>query len=243
MHLSVVIPTYKEKENLAELLPAIHSTLSSLKISYNVIVVDDDSADGTIDLIHSMKHLPIELVLRRGKRGLSSAVHDGVARAKGEIIAFMDADLSHPPTALAGMFDWIHSGKADLVIGSRLVSGGGMADWPWTRRLTSWVARMMIRPLTPVRDITSGFFMFRREVYPTKQLNLKGFKIGLEVVIKGKYSQVKEFPIVFQDRKHGESKLTGKIMREYLRQLRQLYLYTFLKKASGSSTHRNSIER
>lgn len=230
MHLSIVIPTYRERENLSELLEAIEGTLTQKKIPYDVLIVDDDSGDGTVELIRDMKHLPVELVVRKGKRGLSSAVHEGVLRARGDIIAFMDADLSHPPSALAGMFDWIRSGQADLVIGSRLISGGGIADWPWKRKLTSWVARMMVRPLTPVRDITSGFFMFRREVYPTNYLNLEGFKIGLEIVVRGKHSRLREFPILFQDRKHGESKLTGKIMGEYLKQLGQLYLFVFRKK-------------
>jgi dolichol-phosphate mannosyltransferase len=169
-------------------------------------------------------------MVRKNKRGLSSAVYDGLLAVKGDIIGFMDADLSHPPAALPGIYKWINEGEAELVIGSRLVKGGGMGVWPWYRRLTSWGARMLARPLTPIKDITSGLFFFKKEVLPKENLNLEGFKIGLEIAVKGHYKKVKEFPIVFNDRQHGESKLSSSVMKEYLKQLGQLYVAKFFTK-------------
>ena len=230
MKLSIVIPTYKEKENLAELIPAIRQILSQNKINYEIIIVDDNSQDGTQELIKKINKKNIKLLTRINKRGLSSAVFDGLMKAEGDILCFMDADFSHPPDALPGMFKRILKKESDIVVGSRLAKGGGMDEWPLHRVFTSWVARMLARPLTPVKDVTSGFFMFRKEVVPKRPLNLPGFKIGLELLVKGDYESVSEYPIIFQDRKYGTSKLSSKVILEYIRHLRQLYAYRIMQK-------------
>lgn len=235
--LSIVIPTFNECANLNELLPTIHQRLTESQITHVILVVDDDSCDGTEELITQMNNTSIQLIVRKGKRGLSSAVYEGMLAVSGEIVCMMDADFSHPPEALVGMYAKIASGEADLVVGSRLVKGGGMDQWPWTRRVTSWVARMMARPLTSVRDITSGFMMMKRDVFPRTGLNLEGFKIGLEIVVKGRYQTLFEYPIIFHDRRYGESKLSGKVMREYLKQLFQLYVFSLFLKYNHKSGH------
>jgi len=223
MILSIVIPTYKECENLKGLIPEITSILDQNKIPYNISIVDDNSQDGTEELIEGFDLDQVKLIVRRNKKGLSSAVYDGIVQADGDVICFMDADFSHPPKALVGMYKIIKNNEAQLVVGSRLVKGGGIDNWPWNRVFTSFVARMMARPLTSIKDITSGFFMFKKDVFPKNNLNLEGFKIGLEVAVKGKYTTAKEYPIIFGDRKYGESKLSGKVMVEYIKQLGQLY--------------------
>ena len=228
MELSIVIPTYKEKENLQELLPTLNKTLANFK--FEIIVVDDFSNDGTEEMVKKLNLSSVILLTRKTERGLSSAVHAGVVKAKGDIICFMDADFSHPPIALAGMYQMVKKEGYDLVVGSRLVKGGGSKDWPWIRRFISWGARQLARPLTPIKDITSGFFMFKKEIYPQNNLNLEGFKIGLEVAVKGNAKKFGEYPIVFEDRKYGESKLSGGVMASYLKQLVQLYNYKLFKK-------------
>lgn len=225
MELSIVIPTYKEKQNLHELLPVLDKTLAKLK--FEIIVVDDFSDDGTEKAVQDLSLDSVKLITRRDQRGLSSAVHLGVSQAKGEVICFMDADFSHPPTALMGMYQMIIQEGYQLVVGSRLVKGGGSKDWPWKRKFISWGARQLARPLTPIKDITSGFFMFKKEVYPQKELNLEGFKIGMEVAVKGGAKKIGEYPIVFEDRRYGESKLSGGVMFSYLKQLIELYSFRF----------------
>ncbi len=229
MELSIVIPTYKEKENLQELLPTLNKTLE--KFEFEIIVVDDFSNDGTEEMIKTLKLKSVVLITRKTERGLSSAVHAGVIKAKGNVICFMDADFSHPPTALPGMYNMVTKDGYDLVVGSRLVKGGGSKDWPFIRKFISWGARQLARPLTPIKDITSGFFMFKNNVYPQKDLNLEGFKIGLEVAVKGNARKFGEYPIVFEDRKYGESKLSGGVMASYLKQLVELYNYKLFKKS------------
>ena len=227
--LSIVIPTYQEVENLKLLVPVIRECLSQNNIPFEIIIVDDNSQDGSEELINSLNFTDVRLVVRKSERGLSSAVYNGLSVAKGEILCFMDADFSHPPEALSGMYRMINSG-IDLVVGSRFVEGGGTQRWPFVRKLTSWVARIMARPLTPVKDVTTGFFMFKSNVVPEGKLNLNGFKIGLEILVKGNYTTVREFPIVFKDRQLGYSKLTGKVMREYLAQLFELYTYRLFRR-------------
>lgn len=230
MKLSIVIPTYKESENLKGLIPEITSVLDQKKILYNINIVDDNSQDGTEELIEGFGLEQVKLIVRKDEKGLSSAVYAGVVQSDGDIICFMDADFSHPPKALVGMYEMIKNNEAELVVGSRLVKGGGIDNWPWHRVFTSFVARMMARPLTSIKDITSGFFMFKKDVFPKDNMNLKGFKIGLEVVVKGNYSSAKEYPIIFGDRKYGESKLNSKVMIEYIKQLAELYTFKLFKK-------------
>jgi dolichol-phosphate mannosyltransferase len=139
----------------------------------------------------------------------------------------MDADLSHPPEAVLEMYKEIASGGADLVIGSRCVEGGGATNWPWYRRIVSAFAQLLAKPLINVRDNTSGFFMLKKNVVENVDINPIGFKILLEILVKGHYSKVKELAIVFNDREGGKSKLGSKQVLEYLKQLGALYYGVF----------------
>jgi dolichol-phosphate mannosyltransferase len=144
----------------------------------------------------------------------------------------MDADFSHDPKILPDMVKAITEDGKELIIGSRYIPGGGVKDWPFVRLFISKTAVALARPLTPVRDITSGYFMFRREVIDGVKLNPIGFKICLEVVIKGRYSKWKEVPYVFINRVAGKSKMGKSEVINYLIQLWDLWKYRQSRKAS-----------
>ena len=214
--LSIIVPTYNEKNNLSELVSRIKTAAKDAEI----IIVDDNSPDGTADFA---RHLGLKVLVRPTRQGLASAVIEGFKIAKGDLICVMDADLSHPPEVLPEMIELIKSGRSDFVIGSRLVKGGGSRDWTWYRRLFSEAARLPARPLTTIKDITSGFFMLKRSVIEGVKLNPIGFKICLEIITKGKYKNPTEVPIIFADRQGGRSKMGVVEIAEYFIQLGMLY--------------------
>jgi dolichol-phosphate mannosyltransferase len=221
--LSLIVPTYNEKNNLSELCARIKTVVGDAEI----IIVDDNSPDGTADFA---RHLGLKVLVRPTRQGLASAVIEGFKIAKGDTLCVMDADLSHPPEVLPEMMSLIKSGKSDFVIGSRLVPGGGARDWVWFRRLFSEIARFPARPLTKIKDITSGFFMLKRSVIEGVDLNPIGFKICLEIITKGKYKSAAEVPIVFADRHGGKSKMGAVEIFEYFLQLGLLYSDAFFGK-------------
>ncbi len=160
----------------------------------------------------------------RASLGLSSGVIDGwkFARPESEAVGAMDADFSHDPRVITQMVRALENGY-DLAIGSRYVPGGGIENWPWRRKVTSLVAIALAKPLTPIRDITSGFFMVRRSALEGVELDPIGFKIGLEVIAKARYRKAIEVPYVFTDRVAGSSKLNQGEILNYLRQLGRIY--------------------
>ncbi len=172
----------------------------------------------------------MRVVRRAGKAGLASAVVAGFAAAKGDTLVVMDADLSHPPELVPRLLAAIEGG-ADLAIGSRYVKGGGAMDWPLRRRVVSRVACLMGNVLVPVRDSTSGFFALRRSVIEGVKLNPIGFKIGFEVMARGRYRRAIEVPYVFRDREHGESKFGQREIGQYLIQLGQVARDRILRRA------------
>jgi len=135
----------------------------------------------------------------------------------------MDADLSHPPEVLPSLFETVRSGTADVAVASRRVEGGGIRNWPLMRRFISWGSGLLARPLVRVRDTTSGFFALKRSCIEGVELRPIGYKIGLEVLARGRYDTVMEVPYIFTDRQYGQSKLGGKVMLAYLLQLASLY--------------------
>ena len=161
-----------------------------------------------------------------GKLGLGTAVIEGFAHASSQVVGVMDADLSHPPALLPAMLDAIRNGGADFVIGSRYVPGGGTMNWEFSRRLMSRVACVMARPVTRVRDATSGLFLIRREVARDIRISAGGFKICLELLVRGRATTIVEVPYVFVGRTVGESKMNLREATGYLRQLYDLFLYT-----------------
>jgi dolichol-phosphate mannosyltransferase len=222
--LSIIVPTYNESKNIEALLGRIFAALKPNYIEYEVVVVDDNSPDGTAGVAEALKDkFDVRVVRRPKKISLSSAVINGFKVARGDVICVMDADLSHPPEALKLMLKEIQAGS-DIVIGSRTVPEGGATNWPWFRRFGSRFAQILAQPLTKITDNTSGFFMMKKKVIDGVELNPIGFKILLEILVKGNYSEVKEIPIVFNDREGGKSKLGSRQVVEYLKQLGMLYV-------------------
>jgi len=221
--LSLVIPTYNESRGLESLIGRIFAVLERNALSAEVIVVDDNSPDGTGELAEELaRRHPLKVVHRSGKLGLSSAVLDGWAVAEGRVLGVMDADLSHDPEILPDMLASITEGGAEVAVGSRYIPGGGLGNWPWFRRVTSKTAVLMGRPICPVHDVTSGYLMFRRSVIQGVQLDPIGFKIGLEVLVRGRYRTFTEVPYTFTDRAAGKSKFGLHEIRNYLVQLIRL---------------------
>ncbi len=207
--VSIVVPTYNERENIPLVCDGIREALDGLW-DYEVIVVDDNSPDGTGEVVRrqATEDPRIRLLQRPGRMGLGSAVLDGFRTASGSRWVIMDADLSHRPDDLPKLLNGL--GEADIVIGSRHVEGGQVLNWPLSRRLISRTASALGRLLLglPVRDVTSGFAAFRRDsvgaLLPT--LNPRGFKLLIEVLAKARGASVKEVPITFVDRQYGRSK-------------------------------------
>jgi len=225
--LSVIIPTFNEKENIPVIIPRLASILEEEGIPHEIIVMDDDSPDGTAKAVGSIqKRFPqARCVVRKENKGLSPAVIDGYGEARGDIHLVMDADLSHPVEAVPEMYRAIAEEGADISVGSRHTKGGGIENWPFMRRFISFGAAMMARPLTPCSDPMSGFFALRPEVIKDAPLKPRGYKILLEVLVKGRYQKVKEIPITFKDRELGESKLGSRVILYYLQHLLQLYMF------------------
>ncbi len=223
---SIVIPTYNEAGGIERLLRAVDDVFEANGLDGEIIVVDDNSPDGTGAIVDGLSsQLPVRCLHRPGKLGLSSGVIDGWEYARPESVALgaMDADFSHDIKILPKMVAALATGQYGLAIGSRYVKGGGITNWPAKRIVTSKVACWLARPLTNVKDITSGYFLVKRDALKGVHLDPIGFKIGLEVVAKAHYGRAIEIPYVFTDRIVGESKLNQKEIFNYLKQLRKLY--------------------
>ena len=162
--VSIVVPTYNERERLEEFVRAVFDVLSTRHLAAELVIVDDNSPDGTGALADRLaRELPIRVVHRPGKLGLGGAVMAGFAAATGDVLGVMDADLSHPPEAIPAVIRALEETGADIVVASRYVPGGGTRNWPLSRAVMSKAACLLARPLTPVRDAASGFFVLRRE--------------------------------------------------------------------------------
>ncbi|MBI2144957.1 glycosyltransferase [Candidatus Woesearchaeota archaeon] len=224
--VSIVIPTYNERGNLEKLVPEIFRSCKSLNADVEVVIVDDNSPDGTGKIAEQLgKKYKVKVIHRSGKLGLASAVIMGVSQAKSDIVGAMDADMSHPPQVLPEMLEPLLNGEAEVVVGSRYVKGGGVEVWPFHRKVISKVATIMAYPLTPVKDPMSGIFFLKKSVIDGVELNAKGYKIGLEILVKGKYSKVAEVPYLFRNRFVGKSKLTASEYVHYLRNLAVLGIH------------------
>ena len=221
--ISLVIPTYNEKDNIERLVPDIFDVFRKNSIDGELIIVDDNSPDGTAETVEKMsKKYNIKTVRREGKLGLSSAVLDGFIAAKGEIIGVMDADFSHSPDRIPDMIKLL--GSCDMVFGSRNVPGGSTENWSFFRKIVSLGATILAKPLTSLKDPMSGFFFLNRSILDDAELNPCGFKIGLEIAVKCE-PDIREVPIRFSNRLHGESKMNRREMWNYLKHLRGLYAY------------------
>lgn len=224
--VTIVVPTYKEAESLPPLLERLGQLREQRVPNLELIVVDDNSQDGTVELFERLNLPWAELVVRTSDRGLSQSVLAGIARSSGDIVVVMDADLSHPPEVIPQMLLEIADG-ADFVLGSRYIMGG-TTDHAWgaLRWINSKVATAMARPLTQVTDPMSGFFaMPKSAIMRAKNPSPLGYKIGLELLVRCQCQDVRELPIHFSNRKLGESKLTLHQQLLYLRHIARLYRF------------------
>jgi dolichol-phosphate mannosyltransferase len=224
--LALVVPTFNERERLPELVRAIFTAYDAGGVEGELVIVDDNSPDGTGAVADELaRSFPIRVVHRGGKLGLGTAVIEGFDAAAAEIVGVIDADLSHPPALVPRMLSVLQQDGADLVIGSRYIPGGGTRNWEMSRVVMSRFACLLARQLTPVRDPTSGFFLMRRERARGVTISAGGFKICLELLIRSEPKLVVEVPYVFVGRTVGESKMNWKEAAGYLRQLRDLHAY------------------
>jgi dolichol-phosphate mannosyltransferase len=226
VEVSIIVPTYGEAENLPVLVPRVAEVLRTAGISAEIVVVDDNSPDDTARVCEQLaRDYPVRLLIRRDERGLSSAVLHGMKHARGKILLVMDADLSHPPERIPEIVATLQRDDTDFVIGSRYVKGGATdGDWGFFRWLNSKAATWLALPLTRARDPMAGFFAIRKSAMEAaEELDPIGYKIGLELMVKCRCRVVREVPIQFSDRLHGESKLTLKEQVNYLRHLKRLY--------------------
>jgi len=227
MKITLVIPTYNESGNMPVILDKIFEVYNNNNLDGYVIVVDDDSPDQTWKVAENLKekYPKLNVLRRQDKRGLSSAVLDGFALAETEIVGVIDADLSHPPEKIPELVEPIIKGEADFTLGSRYINQGGYENWPLSRRISSKVATYAVIGLTSVKDPMSGFFFLKKDLIENVELSPKGFKIGLEILVRSNCRKVKEVPIVFRDREYGESKLSSNVIIDYLLHVAKLYIY------------------
>jgi dolichol-phosphate mannosyltransferase len=219
-----VIPTYNERPNLLELVRRIDEACKGAGKKAEIVIIDDNSPDGTGAYAEELgKDYDIKVIHRSGKLGLSTAVMSGFEVATGDLLVVMDADLSHPPEKIPEMVGKIESGEAQMVVGSRYVKGGSVENWPIHRKAISKAATLLARGLTKVKDPMSGFFAMKRSVIEGVELNPIGYKVGLEILVKGRYDSVVEVPITFADRKAGKSKLGASVYLKYLDHCTRLY--------------------
>ncbi|MBD2509327.1 glycosyltransferase [Nostoc muscorum FACHB-395] len=231
IHLSLVIPTYKERDNIQNVVSILSQLLDeSIPGKYELIVVDDDSPDRTWEIAQSLttEYPQLRVMRREQERGLSSAVIRGWQAATGSVLGVIDGDLQHPPEVLMQLLRSVEQG-ADLAVASRHVEGGGVSSWSVVRRLLSRGAQLLGLVILPgvlgrVSDPMSGYFMVRRSAIANATLNPVGYKILLEVIGRGKVDEVAEVGYVFCERKEGESKVTWKQYIDYIHHLVRLRL-------------------
>jgi dolichol-phosphate mannosyltransferase len=206
---SVVIPTYNECDRLGELVERIFAVSRVHHLSPEVVIVDDDSPDGTGERAEALRErFRVRVIHRGSKLGLATAVLAGIAAASGQLVVVMDADLSHPPEYVPLLLSTLTGLQVDMVVASRYVNSGGAARWSWIRRMMSKTACWAASPLTPVRDSMSGFFVMRRELIAGMQSPAAGFKIGLEILVRARPASVAEIGYTFTDRTAGRSKMS-----------------------------------
>ena len=227
--VSIVAPTFREAANIPALVSRVASAMEADGAEWELILCDDDSGDGSEDVANALgEQLPVRIHVRRNQpRDLSLAVLEGFRRARFDRLVVMDADLSHPPEQIPELLAALDS-DTDMAVGSRYAAGGEIDDaWSRYRSLNSRVATWLARPLASCADPMSGFFALDRRSLPDpRRLHPTGFKIGLELMVRGKL-KVREVPIRFDDRQKGSSKLNWRQQVAFLRHLHRLYLFRF----------------
>ena len=226
--LALVIPTLNEAGNIGRVLHQVRGVLDPLNINYEIVVVDDDSKDGTGDVVSaiSAQDPRVRLLVRKGQRGLSGAILYGWKHTDADVLGVMDADMQHPPEVLPKLVAAIQRGR-DVAIGSRYTPGGGTGSWNPIRKLLSAAAVWVTWPLQPrklrARDPMSGFFLVRRHSLEKIEFQTTGFKLLLEVLVRGQIESIEEVPFEFGLRYRGASKANFKVGWDYARLLARLY--------------------
>lgn len=228
--LSIIIPTYNESQNIAGMLDSIDKSIPD-ELAAEVIVVDDNSPDGTADIVSKLaaepdsRSLHVEIVRRESKQGLSSAILAGVKSSCGEIVLVMDGDFSHPPETIPHMVEELQTSECDIVVASRYIRGGSVIGWPFKRKLMSKGATRIAQVGLgiDIHDPMSGFFAFRREIIKEVEFDAIGYKMLLEMLVKIRGVKVREIPYTFTNRTLGTSKVNSTVMYDYLRAVYRLY--------------------
>ncbi|MDT8447969.1 MAG: glycosyltransferase family 2 protein [bacterium] len=229
--LSVIIPTYNERENIGLLIERLILLLEPVA-SFEIIVADDNSPDQTWERVAQLgeKDPRIRIIRRFGERGLAPAVIEGFHNARGKILAVLDADLQHDENLLVPMLEAMS--EQDIVVGSRMVEGGAMENWSLLRRLVSAVATKMAHWVLhcDIKDPMSGFFMLRQSLFAqiAPKLDAQGFKILIAILAQAQGARVTELGYHFRLRQHGESKLSSKVIFDYLAALYRIQFGRFL---------------
>ena len=220
----MVVPTYNERDRLGELVRAIFQASAAAGLDLELVVVDDNSPDGTGAIADELSRSHrMRVVHRAGKLGLGTAVIAGFGAATSNVLGVMDADFSHPPSLVPDMLAVFRATGADVLVASRYVPGGSTPNWPFKRRMLSRIGCLLARPLSPIRDAASGFFLIHRHIAEGVVIKAGGFKICLELIVRGSAVQLVEIPYRFDDRELGESKMSLREATGYLVQLKDLY--------------------
>ncbi len=228
LKLVLVIPTLCEAGNIGRLLGQVKTVLDAQLISYEILVVDDDSSDGTGDVVSAIAQTDpcVRLMVRKGERGLAGAVLDGWHHSDADVLGVIDADFQHPPELLPQLFAAIAEG-CDLAIGSRYTPGGELGGWNPFRKLLSaaavWATWPLQRRRVRAKDPMSGYFMVRRASVQQIDFQRTGFKLLLEILVRARLKSVKEIPFVFGSRYRGASKANFKVAWDYGKLLARLY--------------------
>jgi len=231
--ISIIIPTYNESENIIKILHSIGEILPK-NIPTQAIVVDDNSPDGTgkivEDYLKNVKKIAgytIEIIHRKAKDGLGSAILKGIQQAKGDTIVVMDSDFSHPPQIIPKLIESIKKYQYDIAVASRYIKGGKIQGWSLKRKIMSKFATLIAKKGLGIdtKDPMSGFFAFKRNIIKGLNIDAIGYKILLEILVKTRDVNIKEIPYTFQDRELGSSKLSIKTIFDYYRSVWKLYRY------------------
>jgi len=249
--VSIIIPTYNESENIIKVLKSIDEHIPE-DIATEALIVDDNSPDGTGKIvenyINGTRNKPgytIEVIHRKTKSGLSSAILDGIQHSTGETVVIMDSDFSHPPKIIPQLVEEITTSKCDIVIASRFVPGGAINGWSTKRKLISKTAKGIAKAGLGVNesDPMSGFFAFKRKILDGIKFDAIGYKMLLEILVKTKGAKVKEIPYTFTNRTRGSSKLDSSTMLEYVKSVWRLYRYGHTAKVSDTRTSIHFISK
>jgi len=231
MIVSVIIPTLNEEENIGGLLRQTQRILNEISgIEYEILIIDDLSSDNTVGVAERSLGKNDRIIKREaGKKSLSLSVVHGINQSRGETIIVMDGDGSHPPDVLNSFIENLKSGH-DLIVASRYIKGGSTKNFPLSRKLISRFACLLGSALTGIQDNTSGFFCVRKCALDGVNLTPIGFKIGLEIFVKGRFNNCKEIPYTFLHRQKGKSKLKSSRVTQYFNHFFKLVIYKLSRK-------------